>query len=126
MTQIVEKVRDWVSGEIFEMRYDVCAHCSKPIYNLEKGHKECLEKVRQIKQMEEERQRQEQSKKIFGTVLDPNTYFRRLYPDESYNYQEPWNNKLKREAREKEEAHYREVSQRAYDEKQLEWMEKQI
>lgn len=76
--------------------------------------------------LEKERQRQEQSKLVFGEVLNPTEYQIRMYPDDSFQGAEPYNKRLERLEEEKKEAHFKKLRDRDARKERLPWLEQQL
>jgi ribosomal protein L37E len=99
--RIVERVRDSVSGEIFEIEYKKCAYCGQPIYDIKTGyHKECVRNFRQQEAFRQQEWQNKQDIEMFGEVLSDHERKRRTYPSSKVDGRESYNDQLKREAEE--------------------------
>jgi hypothetical protein len=106
---IVEKVRDSASGEIFEIRREICGHCGNPIPLNGGGHAACLRAVKEQDSIEHARQLQKFDLETFGEVM-PNDQIRqmRLHPDTLIDTTTKltWNQMLAKKEAERKQAYY--------------------
>lgn len=99
---ISEKIR--VGDDVIELRRRyLCNRCGR--YIVSNGdHPECVQEIKMAEAAERERIRQQQCLEAFGEVLNPTEHQRRLYPDYKVNGRESYNEQLRREAAEREQA----------------------
>jgi hypothetical protein len=90
------------------------------------GHASCLRQSREEEATEKERQRREQSMRIFGEVIDYNEFMIRMSPNDSYQGQEPYTKRLVRQAEEKRQAHFKMLRDRDERKQRLPWLEQQV
>ncbi len=118
-------VRDSRTGDEIQITKDICFRCKLPV-DSQNPHNACRREIASELSFEKERQRREQSKLIFGEVLDKNEYYIRLHPDDSYLEQETYNNRLKRLAEEAKQVHYKKLADREQRKHNLPFLENQL
>lgn len=89
-------------------------------------HPACRRQVEEQRVMEQEMIRQQQCLEQFGQILDKTEYERRLYPTQRVYGRESYNDQLRREAYEKQQARIKELAERRRRVTKLEELEHEI